>query len=93
MPKKFVDYKWVLGTMFSTKEGFKEVITNYVVKNGRDLHFIKNDTTMVKVGCNEGCERVLLCSKLPNEDTWQLRKLIYTHTCNMKLNVRMFNTK
>lgn len=56
MPKKFVDYKWVLGTVFSTKEEFKEAITNYVVDNGRDLHFIKNDKTWVRVGCKEGCE-------------------------------------
>ncbi|CAK8531242.1 unnamed protein product [Lathyrus sativus] len=56
MPKKFLDYKRVLGTMFSTKEEFKEEIANYGVNNGRDLHFIKNDKTRVRVGCKEGCE-------------------------------------
>lgn len=49
IPKKFVDYKWVLGTMFSTREEFKDVITNYVISNDRDLHFIKNDKTKFKV--------------------------------------------
>lgn len=56
MSKKFVDYKWVLGTMFSTKEEFKEAIANYTVNNDIDLHFIKNDKTNVRVGCKEGSE-------------------------------------
>ncbi|CAK8569767.1 unnamed protein product [Lathyrus sativus] len=75
MPNKFLDYKWVLGIMFSPKEEFKEAITNYDVHNGRDLPFIKNDKIGVKMGCKEGCEWVALCSKLPNEDTWQHEKI------------------
>lgn len=93
MPKKFVDYKWVLGTKFSIMDEFKDAIANYVVCNGRDLHFIKNDKTLVKVGCKEGCGYVALCSKFPNEDTWHLRKLNDTHTCNKEFYVRMFNIK
>ncbi|XP_058760393.1 uncharacterized protein LOC131633723 [Vicia villosa] len=91
-PKNFNDYKWVLGTLFSTKEEFKEAVASYAVHNGRDLRFVKNDKTRVRVGCKEGCGWVALCSKLSNEDTWQLRTLNDKHTCNREFNVRMFNT-
>ncbi|XP_058733836.1 uncharacterized protein LOC131605506 [Vicia villosa] len=91
-PKNFNDYKWVLGTLFSTKEDFKEAVASYAVHNGRDLRFVQNDKTKVRVGCKEGCGWVSLCSKLPNEDTWQLRTLNDNHTCNREFNVRMFNT-
>ncbi|CAK8540793.1 unnamed protein product [Lathyrus sativus] len=83
MPKKLLDYKWVLGTMFTINEDFKEAIANYVVNNGRDFHFIKNYKTMVIVGCKEGCELVALCSKFLNKDAWHLIKLIDTHSCKI----------
>ncbi|XP_058757061.1 uncharacterized protein LOC131630284 [Vicia villosa] len=91
-PKKFNDYKWVLGSLFSTREAFKEAVSSYDVYNGRDLRYLKNDKTRVIVGCKEGCGWVNLCSKLPHEDTWQLRTLNDNHTCSREYNVRMFNT-
>ncbi|XP_058776171.1 uncharacterized protein LOC131650482 [Vicia villosa] len=91
-PKKFNDYKWVLGSLFSTREEFKEAVSSYAVHNGRDLRYLKNDKTRVRVGCKEGCGWVALCSKLPHEDTWQLRTLNDNHTCSREYNVRMFNT-
>src|SRR4051812_5133009 len=92
MPKKFNDYKWVLGSLFLTNDEFKEAIASYDVHNGRNLRFLKNDKTRVRVGCKEGCGCVALCSKLPHEDTWKLRTLNDNHTYSREYNVRMFNT-
>ncbi|CAK8531321.1 unnamed protein product [Lathyrus sativus] len=92
MPKKFNYYKWILGLLFSTNEEFKEAIASYVVHNGRDLRYLKNDKTRVRVGCKEWCGWVALCSKLPNANTWNLRTLNDNHTCNKEFNVRMFNS-
>lgn len=66
MPKKFVDYKWVLGTMFLIKEEFKDTITNYDVNNGKDVHFIKNYKTKVRLGGlrEEGTQIVMRREKI-----------------------------
>lgn len=79
MPKKFIGFKWTLGCKFSSKEEFKEAVINYSVCNGYDLRFIKDDKERVRVGCKDRCPWIALCSKIPGEDTWQLRKLVDEH--------------
>ncbi|GAU19392.1 hypothetical protein TSUD_76360 [Trifolium subterraneum] len=91
MPKKMEGYKWVKGTTFSTREEFKEVISTYVVTNNRDLRFIKNDKERVRVGCKDGCPFVALLSKVPGEDTWQLRTLNDEHKCMPEYRVKRLN--
>ncbi|XP_004496851.1 uncharacterized protein [Cicer arietinum] len=63
-------------------------MTTYAIHNGRDLKFIKNDKLRVRVKCKEGCEWFAYCAKLPDEDTWQLRKLVDTHSCNREYKVK-----
>ncbi|GAU33369.1 hypothetical protein TSUD_364940 [Trifolium subterraneum] len=91
MPKKMEGYKWVKGTTFSTREEFKEAISIYVVTNNRDLRFIKNDKERVRVGCKDGCPFVALLSKVPGEDTWQLRTLNDEHKCMPEYRVKRLN--
>lgn len=93
MPKKMAGYKWTLGARFSSKEEFKEAISNYSVCNAKDLKFLKNDKTRVRVGCKDGCPWVALCSKIPEEDTWQLRKLDDNHTCGHEFSIRFLNSE
>ena len=81
MPKKMLDYKWVLGTLFSDREEFKAAITTYAVHNGVDVKIIKNDKIRVRAACKDPCQWRAYCAKLPNEDTWQLRKLYDEHSC------------
>jgi len=70
MPKKMLDYKWVLGTLFTDREEFKDAIATYSVHDGVDLKMIKNDKTKVRVVCKKLCQWMAYCAKLPNEDTW-----------------------
>lgn len=37
------NYKWDVGIYFTSKSDIKETITSYVIQNGRDLKFKKND--------------------------------------------------
>ncbi|GAU29374.1 hypothetical protein TSUD_31810 [Trifolium subterraneum] len=91
IPKKMEGYKWVKGTTFSTREEFKEAISTYAVTNNRDLRYIKNDNERVRVGCKDGCPFVALLSKVPGEDTWQLRTLNDEHKCMPEYRVKRLN--
>src|ERR1051325_1950524 len=54
--KDMSNYKWEVGTYFSTKEDIKEAVTSYAVQSGRNLKYIKNDKIRVRVRCKDGCE-------------------------------------
>lgn len=47
----------------------------------------------MRVICNKGCPWESYCEKLPNEDTWQLRKFMHKHTCSRDYKVRFLNSK
>ncbi|AES91995.1 hypothetical protein MTR_4g122540 [Medicago truncatula] len=42
MPKKMINFKWVLGVRFGTKDEFNEAITNYAIYNKICLKRFKN---------------------------------------------------
>lgn len=44
-------YKWEVGTYFSEKAKFVEVIRSYAMENGRCLKIVKNDKKRVSVKC------------------------------------------
>ncbi|KAK2357350.1 hypothetical protein QL285_094629 [Trifolium repens] len=91
MPKNMIGYKWVKGTTFSNREEFKKAILDFSVANNVDLKFIKNDKERVRVGCKSGCPFVALLSKVPGEDTWQLRTLNDEHKCMPEYRVQRLN--
>ncbi|XP_058778388.1 uncharacterized protein LOC131652524 [Vicia villosa] len=57
------------------------------------MKFTKNDKVRVRVRCKDGCQWEAYCSKFPNEETWQLRKLVDKHECSRDYNVKMMTTK
>jgi hypothetical protein len=72
------DYHWELGTYFVSKKSFQDAIRTYAVHSGRDLKFRKNDKRRVRVickGAKGNCLFEACCTKIPNEETWQLRKI------------------
>ncbi|XP_058753673.1 uncharacterized protein LOC131626849 [Vicia villosa] len=91
--KNMSNYKWELGMYFTSKSDIKDAVISYAVQNGRDLKFIKNDKKRVRVRCKDGCQWELYCSKLPDEDSWQVRKIIDEHNCSREYNVKLLSTK
>ncbi|XP_058747066.1 uncharacterized protein LOC131620058 [Vicia villosa] len=59
----------------------------------KDLKFMKNDKKRVRVRCKDGCQWDLYCAKLPDEDSWQVRKIIDEHNCSREFNVKLLSTK
>jgi len=79
------DYYWELGTYFMSKKAFKEAIRTYAVYSGRDLKFRKDDNRRVRVtykGAKGNCLFEAYCAKIPNDETWQLRKIQRLHKCS-----------
>lgn len=72
---------------------YKEEITTYAVQLGMHIKFSKNDKHRVMFICKEGCDWNAYCVKLPNEDTWQLRKVVDVYKCSRAHNVNMMTTK
>lgn len=93
LPKRMEDHKWVLGTYFATKEDFKEAVRTYAIHSGRNLKFKKSDNKRMRVICKKGCPWESYCAKLPDEDTWKLRKIMDKHTCSRDYKVRFLNCK
>ena len=95
LPDNMYDYNWEIGTFFLSKEEFKYACRTYVVHSGRALKFLKNDKKRVRVICkgNKGnCEWEAYCAKIPDEETWQLRK-VSKHNCSREYKIRMMNSK
>ena len=91
--KNMSEYKWEVGTLYNTKEDFKEAISTYAVHVGKGLKFIKNDKERVRVRCKTNCDWEAYCAKLKGQDTWQLRKINDKHTCSREVNNKLLKSK
>lgn len=89
------DYHRELGTYFVSKKAFQEAIRTYAVHFGRDLKFRKKDKRRVRVTCKGAkgnCLFEAYCGKIPNEETWQLRKIQRLHKCSRGFKLKMLNS-
>jgi len=87
-------YKWEIGTYFVSKQQFQEAIRTYVVHNGKDLKFRKNDKTRVRAICKkEGCKWEATRAKIPGEETWKLKKIIDVCKCPWDNKVSLMSSR
>ncbi|WJX45084.1 hypothetical protein P8452_31991 [Trifolium repens] len=87
-------YKWEAGTLFSTKDEFKFAIRTYSVHSGKNVKFGKNDNERIRAVCRDACKWFVLCAKLKDEDTWQIRTKNDEHTCPPRdYNIKLLNAK
>ena len=91
--KNMSEYKWELGTLYNTREDFKDAIISYAVHSGKGLKFRKNDNERVLVKCKPGCDWKAKCVKLKGEETWQLRMINDKHTCSREVNNKLLKPK
>ncbi|WVZ00382.1 hypothetical protein V8G54_026451 [Vigna mungo] len=95
-PKSLVDYKWDLGTYFAKKEDLLDAIKTYVIQNGKNIRYVKNDKKRVRVKCmgSKGkCPWLAYCGYMDAIKTWQLRTIVDNHTCSRKHEVKLLNSK
>ncbi|RYR38701.1 hypothetical protein Ahy_A09g043852 [Arachis hypogaea] len=91
--KDMSEYKWEVGTLYVSREEFKDCATAYAVHTGRGLRFDKVDLRRVKVTCVEGCNWFAYCGKIKNEQTWQLTSCHNKHTCSRELKIGIMHAK
>ncbi|MED6209958.1 hypothetical protein PIB30_059608, partial [Stylosanthes scabra] len=53
--KDMKDYTWQLGTLFASRDEFKEAVVTYAVQNTRGVTFKKCNRKRVRVVCVKGC--------------------------------------
>ncbi|XP_025684715.1 uncharacterized protein [Arachis hypogaea] len=87
------EYKWEVGTLYVSREEFKDCATAYAVHTGRGLRFDKVDLQRVKVTCVEGCNWFAYCGKIKNEQTWQLTSCHNKHSCSRELKIGIMHAK
>nr|POF00114.1 hypothetical protein CFP56_15968 [Quercus suber] len=67
--------------LFTSAKQLKEAITEYAVKGGWGVKFVKNDKVRVRAKCQPPCKFTAYLAKLPREMSWQLKTLNMEHTC------------
>ncbi|XP_016184917.1 histone H2A.Z-specific chaperone CHZ1-like [Arachis ipaensis] len=53
--KDMTRYKWEVGTVFASREEFKDTVTAYAVQTRRGMRYAKLDLVRVRAVCQEGC--------------------------------------
>jgi len=94
MPPKMTDYKWEVGTYFAMKQDFIDAVRTYAIHSGRPIKFKKNDKVRVRAVCKPPCQWNAFCARLPDQETWQLRKVWKgKHTCPRDFKVKLLSSK
>ncbi|RYR41607.1 hypothetical protein Ahy_A08g038014 [Arachis hypogaea] len=91
--KDMSKYKWEAGTLYATREEFKEAVTSYAVHTGRNIKFPVVDNVRVRAKCGDGCEWFAYAVKMANEDSWQLRTVNDHHSCNTVFDIKVMKSK
>ncbi|RYR49045.1 hypothetical protein Ahy_A07g035326 [Arachis hypogaea] len=85
-------YKWEVGTVFASREEFKDTVIAYSVQTRRGLRYAKLDLVRVRAICQEGCPFWLYAAKMSEDETWQLRSMNLNYTCGQSHRVGIMHT-
>ncbi|RYQ86596.1 hypothetical protein Ahy_B10g106252 [Arachis hypogaea] len=91
--KNMSEYTWEVGTLYVSREEFKDCATAYAVSSGRGLRFTKVDLKRVKVECVEGCDWYAYCGKMKHERSWQLKSCNNKHNCSRELKIGIMHAR
>ncbi|RYR47835.1 hypothetical protein Ahy_A07g033811 [Arachis hypogaea] len=91
--KDMSQYKWEVGTVYATREEFKDIVIAYAVQRARAITFRKCDLQRVRAVCTGKCPFWLYAAKMKEEDSWQLRSMNLTHTCTQTHRVGILHSR
>ncbi|XP_072072121.1 uncharacterized protein [Arachis hypogaea] len=91
--KDMSSYRWEVGTLYTSRQEFKETVLAYAVHTARSIKIKKCDLVRVRVVCQKDCPFWLYAHRVGDESTWQLRSLNLQHTCMQTHRVGILHTK
>ncbi|RYR58642.1 hypothetical protein Ahy_A05g024511 [Arachis hypogaea] len=91
--KDMSSYRWEVGTLYTSRQEFKETVLAYAVHTARSIKFKKCDLVRVRAICQKDCPFWLYAHRVGDESTWQLRSLNLQHTCMKTHRVGILHTK
>ncbi|XP_025679064.1 uncharacterized protein [Arachis hypogaea] len=86
-------YRWEVGTLYASRQEFKDIVLAYAVHTGRSIKFKKCDMVRVRAVCQKDCQFWLYAHRVGDESTWQLRSMNLQHTCMQTHRVGILHTK
>ncbi|RYR38105.1 hypothetical protein Ahy_A09g043060 [Arachis hypogaea] len=86
-------YQWKVGTLYESRQEFKDTVAAYVVNTARDIKFKKCDLVRVRAVCQKGCPFWLYAHRVGEESTWQLRSMNLQHSCMQTHRVGIMHSK
>lgn len=89
-PERAENLRFIKGMLFSSLQQFKTAMSGYAVHGGYGIKSKKNDRSRVRAMCEDGGTFKVLCSKVPRQETFQLKTCELEHKCNRTCkNVRL----
>ncbi|RYR25632.1 hypothetical protein Ahy_B02g059484 [Arachis hypogaea] len=86
-------YRWEVGTLYASRQEFKETVLAYAVHTARSIKLKKCDLVRIRAVCQKDCPFWLYAHKVGDESTWQLRSLNLQHTFMQTHRVGILHTK
>ncbi|RYQ83643.1 hypothetical protein Ahy_B10g102399 [Arachis hypogaea] len=86
-------YQWKVGTLYESRQEFKDTVAAYAVNTARNIKFKKCDLVRVRAVCQKGCPFWLYAHRVGEESTWQLRSMNLQHTCMQTHRVGIMHSK
>ncbi|KAG5566220.1 hypothetical protein RHGRI_001980 [Rhododendron griersonianum] len=81
--------QFTVGMKFPSAKEFREAVREYSIKEGKDIKFVKNETTRVKAKCAiEECGWSVMASLSQKGESFQVKSHKSEHDCLKTFNVR-----
>ncbi|RYR18787.1 hypothetical protein Ahy_B03g063399 [Arachis hypogaea] len=87
------NYQWKVGTLYESRQEFKDTVAAYAVHTARNIKFKKCDLVRVPAVCQKGCPFWLYAHRIGEEFTWKLRSMNLQHTCMQTHRVGIMHSK
>ncbi|KAF7150218.1 hypothetical protein RHSIM_Rhsim02G0197700 [Rhododendron simsii] len=86
--------QFTVGMKFPSAKEFREAVREYSIKEGKDIKFVKNETTRVKAKCDtEGCGWSVMASLSQKGESFQVKTHKSEHDCLRSFKVRHVTSK